>query len=58
MLTVYFTIGLPASGKSTWAKEKVNKSPNIIKRVNKDELRAMLDNSYFSKGNEKFVLDI
>ena len=58
MLTVYFTIGLPASGKSTWAKNKVDQSPNSIKRVNKDELRAMLDNSYFSKGNEKFVLNI
>ena len=58
MLTVYFTIGLPASGKSTWAKAKVDKSPNRIKRVNKDELRAMLDNSYFSKGNEKFVLNM
>ncbi len=58
MLTVYFTIGLPASGKSTWAKAKVDKSPNGTKRVNKDELRAMLDNSYFSKGNEKFVLNI
>ncbi|TYQ26884.1 AAA family ATPase [Pseudanabaena sp. UWO311] len=51
-------MGLPASGKSTWAKAKVDKSPNGIKRVNKDELRAMLDNSYFSKGNEKFVLNI
>lgn len=58
MLTVYFTIGLPASGKSTWAKNKVDKSPHSIKRVNKDELCAMLDNSYFSKGNEKFALDI
>jgi len=58
MLTVYFTIGLPASGKSTWAKNKVDQSPNSIKRVNKDELRAMLDNSYYSKGNEKFVLNI
>ena len=58
MLTVYFTIGLPASGKSTWAKKKVDKSPNSIKRVNKDELRAILDNSYFSKGNEKFVLNM
>ena len=58
MLTVYFTIGLPASGKSTWAKTKVDKSPNGIKRINKDELRAMLDNSYFSKSNEKFVLNM
>ncbi|MBD2179131.1 AAA family ATPase [Pseudanabaena sp. FACHB-1998] len=51
-------MGLPASGKSTWAKNKVDKAPNSIKRVNKDELRAMLDNSYHSKGNEKFVLDM
>jgi predicted kinase len=58
MLTVYFTIGLPASGKSTWAKAKVDESPNSIKRINKDDLRSMLDNSYFSKGNEKFVLDM
>ena len=58
MLIVYFTIGLPASGKSTWAKTKVDKSPNNIKRVNKDELCSMLDNSFLSKENEKFVLDI
>jgi predicted kinase len=58
MLTVYFTIGLPASGKSTWAIRKMDKSPNSIKRVNTDDLRAMLDNSYFSKTNEKFVLNI
>ncbi len=58
MLTVYFTIGLPASGKSTWAIRKMDKSPNLIKRVNTDDLRAMLDNSYFSKTNEKFVLNI
>ncbi|MDX2257255.1 MAG: AAA family ATPase [Pseudanabaenaceae cyanobacterium bins.39] len=58
MLTVYFTIGLPASGKSTWAKQMLDQAPNKIKRVNKDDLRAMLDNSYHSKGNEKFVLDM
>lgn len=43
--------GLPASGKSTWAKAQKG-----FKRVNKDDLRAMLDNSVWSKGNEKFVL--
>lgn len=32
--------GLPASGKSTYAKELVNKG---WKRVNKDDLRAMID---------------
>jgi predicted kinase len=48
--------GLPASGKSTWAKEFVEANKGW-KRINKDELRLMLDNSNWSKQNEKFVLD-
>lgn len=50
--------GLPASGKSTWAKDKVSKSQGSYKRVNKDDLRAMIDNGKYSKGNEKFVLQM
>lgn len=50
--------GLPASNKSTWAKEKVENSNCSIKRVNKDDLRAMLDSSKHSKGNEKYVLQL
>jgi len=57
MKTIYLLKGLPASGKSTWAKQKVAENPNI-KRVNKDDLRAMLDNSRWSKTNEKFVLKL
>lgn len=49
--------GLPASGKSTWAKEYIKKSGNT-KRINKDDLRAMLDDGKWSRTNEKFVLDI
>jgi len=49
--------GLPASGKSTFAKEQLKKDPNT-KRVNKDDIRAMLDNSRWSKANEQFVLRI
>lgn len=48
--------GLPASGKSTWAKETLSKHPHQYKRVNKDDLREMLDNSLHSAGNEKFVI--
>lgn len=48
--------GLPASGKSTYAKKLVNDNPGAWKRVNKDDLRAMLDISNWSKANEKFVL--
>ncbi len=47
--------GLPASGKSTYAKELVAKG---WKRVNKDDLRAMLDDGRWSKSNEKNIRDI
>lgn len=50
--------GLPASGKTTYAKEVVEKNAGIWKRVNKDDLRAMLDGSRWSKTNEKFILEI
>ena len=46
--------GLPASGKSTKAKELVDKGG--WKRCNKDLIRLMLDNSKWSRNNEKFVL--
>ena len=58
---VYFLRGLPASGKSTWAREKIerDRQQNITtKRVNKDDLRAMLDNSIHSQGREKFILSV
>jgi predicted kinase len=51
--------GLPASGKTTWAKEFIACGPkNSAKRVNKDDLRDMLDNGEWSKGNEEMVLAI
>jgi len=56
MKTIYILKGLPASGKSTWARDKLNESPGTYKRVNKDDLRAMLDDSHWSRHNEKFVL--
>ncbi len=57
MSKIIITKGLPASGKSTWAKEQLAKNSKI-KRVNKDDLRAMIDNSQWSQTNEKFVLKI
>lgn len=45
--------GLPASGKSTWAKEFVAKNPNFI-RLNKDDFRAMMGG--YSKDKEMVVL--
>lgn len=57
MAKVMFLKGLPASGKSTWAKEYLRNNSNT-RRVNKDELRAMLDDSVWSGDREKFILNI
>lgn len=40
--TIYFLKGLPASGKSTWAKDKINSSDGTTVRINKDSMRNML----------------
>lgn len=50
--------GLPASGKTSWAKEMLEKHPGQYKRINKDDLRDMLDGGRWSKHNEKFILHI
>ena len=36
------TVGIPASGKSTWAKQFVSESPLTRVRVNRDDIRNML----------------
>lgn len=55
MKTVLILKGLPASGKSTFARKLIDENKGMWKRLNKDELRAMLDNSGHSTANEKFV---
>jgi predicted kinase len=54
---IILTRGLPASGKSTWAKEFVKNSNGKAKRVNKDDLREMIDAGVYSKPNEQMILD-
>jgi predicted kinase len=46
--------GLPASGKSTYAKQLVRDQEYY--RVNKDDLRAMVHDSRWGKEREKFIL--
>lgn len=58
MLQVIVTRGLPASGKSTWSKSVIDKNPNSYKRINKDDLRAMLDNDKHSTDMEKFIIKV
>ena len=57
-MKLIMTLGLPGSGKSTWAKAQVEKSRGQIKRVNKDDLRAMIDSGVHSRSNEKNILQV
>lgn len=50
--------GIPASGKTTCAKEMQAKEPGRWKRVNRDELRIMIDDYKFTKENEKHITSI
>lgn len=55
---IILTQGLPASGKSFWAREVIRNSNGKAKRINKDLLREMFDDSKYSKPNEEFVLSV
>jgi predicted kinase len=50
MTTLHFTRGLPASGKTTWATAWTAEDRAGRARVNRDELRAMLDSGEHVKG--------
>lgn len=56
MTKILMLRGLPASGKSTYAKELARTKGYI--RVNKDDLRAMLNDGKYTGKNEKRVLRI
>jgi len=43
---IYLAVGVPGSGKSTWAKSWIQKNPNTL-RLCRDDLRAMLGNAPF-----------
>lgn len=49
--------GLPASGKSTFARNLTKQNPNMM-RVNNDEIRAMLGDTHFPRSKEKLVTKI
>ena len=56
MLKVYMMMGLPGSGKTKRAKEMLAAHPNSMKRVSKDDLRAMMDDGKWSPDAEKFII--
>ena len=50
MTELVITRGLPASGKSSWAREQVRNDIGNTVRVNRDLLRIMLNDDIFVKG--------
>lgn len=58
MQKLVLTVGIPACGKSTWAKEEVRKDPEGTSRVNRDDLRNMMSNYTFTDSNEKLVTGV
>jgi predicted kinase len=60
--TVHLTRGLPASGKTTFARSLVEQSGGRMRRVNLDDLRAMLDpgtpRDRKSRAHEETVLQV
>ena len=57
MSKLIITRGLPASGKSTWAKQWVLKDPEHRVRINQDDIRLMLG-KYWVPSREKLVQEI
>lgn len=56
-MTLTMCVGLPGSGKSTWALKQCASNPNVI-RVNKDDIRAALAKTgwTWSREHEKDVI--
>ena len=54
MKKIILTRGIPASGKSTWAKQEVLKDPEHSIRINRDDLRNMCG-KYWVPTREKYI---
>ena len=50
-------VGIPGSGKSTYAKQVIAKDPSNWVRINNDDLRAMMNGSVWSADYEKIITD-
>jgi predicted kinase len=59
MRTIIITRGLPASGKSSWAREQLTLEPERWIRLNKDDLRSQLfDARVLTSAEQKLVVDL
>lgn len=53
--TIIVTRGLPAAGKTTWAKEYIKNNKNII-RINRDDIRNMLTPEFIHGGEMESIV--
>jgi len=53
-INIIFTIGMQASGKSTWAKQFILDNPDY-RRINRDEIRRMINGYVMNDKNEDQV---
>lgn len=58
MRTVMILRGLPGCGKSTYARELLRKESKRWKRVNRDDIRNMMDDGTFDQTREEFVRSV
>lgn len=56
MPKIILTRGLPASGKSSWARAWVSADPSSRARVNRDDIRFQLYGSYWGDGVDEQVV--
>lgn len=54
ILNIKILSGIPGCGKSTWSYNYIKNNPNT-KRINRDDLRKMLDDNKSTEGNENFI---
>lgn len=58
-INLYIMSGLPSSGKTTFAKERLNNSPNNTVYISRDEIRESLlkdSDDYWSKEKEVYSI--
>ena len=55
MKKIILTRGIPASSKSTWAKQEVLKDPEHSIRINRDDLRNM-SGQYWVPARENYII--
>lgn len=55
--TIWLTKGLPASGKTSWARQKLAENDNLM-RVSRDDFRQMLNCRKYSPRHEELVISL